>query len=83
MSDSLHHENEPHSRSYMVGQDQLGTLAVIVKGSLSDRAPDNAKDALRSDTWHKSMEEEYEAYTENCTWVLVPSQSDMQVIGST
>ncbi len=83
MSESLHHENEPHRRSYMVGQDQLGTLAVIVKGSPSDRAPGNAKDTLRSDTWRKSMEEEYEAHTENCTWVLVPRQSDMHVIGST
>ncbi|KAL2532943.1 cysteine-rich RLK (RECEPTOR-like protein kinase) 8 [Abeliophyllum distichum] len=53
----------------------------LTLSSVDEMEPVNLNEALKSEKWCKAMKEECDALMKNQTWMLVPYESNMKVIG--
>ncbi len=66
-------------QSHGVGRDQLGMINTLTDEDI----PRNAREALSSETWRQSMEDEFDAHIKNKTWDLIEWKPEMNLTGST
>ncbi|KAL2524522.1 putative mitochondrial protein [Abeliophyllum distichum] len=53
----------------------------VVSHCTNEVEPGSLDEALKSEKWCKAMKEEYDALIKNQTWILVPPEPTMKIIG--
>lgn len=55
---------------------------VYISNTETHREPENTQAALKTVVWFKVISEEIQALRNNQTWVLVPFEDNMKILGS-
>lgn len=75
--------NVPSIQHPMITRSKVGFFKPkIYVVDLFEIEPHTIKQTLSHVGWHQSMIDEYEAFTGNNTWVLIPPPCDMKIIDS-